>query len=821
MIKKITQLLIVGFCAIVLCVSFSAKVFAECSSYMGRATLNELFFDNKGHYVEIKILDLSILPAVYGSWSYRICNQKEGCTSLIPIPSDSTGLPWVVSNSFDRKYLDFSKGIDVLLVDGSGLPIDYLSVVISPQEPTSCNFTFDTTAASTNSFILGRFEDGTGDWSDSSSGNSGEESEKDTNDLTPNRLFIETIYVVPGQDAIVTFSLVDRDGNPIATDDPVTINFSTLDGTATSGEDYINTSGVLTIPAGSSQGTISLGTLIAAQAGEYFNLFLTNPTNVTILNNYPQIIFLEGPKINHLRIEHQGSGLTCQSSSITLRACADETCSSEADIPVTIDLLPVAANPPTWLGGNVLTFTGHQTVQLRQTVPGTLTLGLTNPDPLPTENYRCYNSGVEGNCNIDFYDSGFVFDVPDLTSCQTSTNVSIQAIRTDETTQTCVAAGGFSNVNKTVNFWSTYVNQATGSEQVNLSGADIATSSPGTGISMNFDASASANFTVNYPDAGLIQLHARYDGVGVEEVGLIMLGNDSFTVRPVGLCIYSGDANADCATGNGSCSVFKRVDEIFNLKVKGVCWESSGDTDFCNGNSITPNFQLNSIPINHNLIAPVTTGVSAGSIAVSSIDISAVDNGEHIIATQTVSEVGVFTFTATPPNYLGASLPVATSMNIGRFIPDHFVTAIVDHGVFQDACTGFTYTGQEFSYAPPNFPEMVITATGSAGNTTVNYRDDFVKLTNPATQISMPAVTADASHTGALGNPLALIWAPAASNLVQNDDGTLNFTLGADQFTYTRDANAMVVPFTSDIPLSVAAISDSDGIAATGLPTTF
>ncbi|MCD6581003.1 MAG: hypothetical protein J7K90_04305, partial [Desulfuromusa sp.] len=395
------------------------------------------------------------------------------------------------------------------------------------------------------------------------------------------------------------------------------------------------------------------------------------------------------------------------------------------------------------------------------------------------------------------------------------------AVRIDDTTQTCIADGGFASTNKTVNLWSTYTNPATGTEQISLNGTNVATSSPGTGISLNFDANATANFTVNYPDAGQMQLDARYDGVGTEEAGLVMLGADSFIVRPVGLCVYSDDANADCAVGNGSCSVFKRVDEIFNLKVKGVCWESSGDTDFCSGNSTTQNFQLNSIPITHNLTAPTTAGVSAGNIGTSSIDISAADNGEHVINDQTVSEVGVYTFTATPPNYFGAPLPVATSANIGRFSPDHFITSITNNGVFQDACTGFTYSGQTFTYNPPNFPEMLITATGSAGNTIVNYRDGFVKLTNPATQISMPAVTSDASHTGALGNPLALTWAPASTNLVQNNDGTLNFTLGADQVTYTREANALVAPFTSDIQLSVTSIVDSDGIVATGLPTTF
>ncbi|MCK5915357.1 MAG: LamG domain-containing protein, partial [Deltaproteobacteria bacterium] len=271
---------------------------------------------------------------------------------------------------------------------------------------------------------------------------------------------------------------------------------------------------------------------------------------------------------DHIRIEHTGVGLTCQRSDVTLRACNDTACSNEYADPVTVILTPTTTDPPRWIGGDTRTFAGNQVAQLRQTQSTTVTLGLTNPNPAPANGYRCFNSGVEGDCDIDFYDSGFIFDVPDLTSCQTSPTVSIQAVRTDETTQTCIADGGFANTSKTLNFWSSYVNPLTGTEPISLSGANIATASPGTGMTLNFDANAMADFTVNYPDAGQMQLDSRYEEV-VDGATLVMAGNDTFTARPVGLCVYSDDANADCAAGNGSCSVFKRVDETFNLKVKG------------------------------------------------------------------------------------------------------------------------------------------------------------------------------------------------------------------------------------------------------------
>lgn len=526
---------------------------------------------------------------------------------------------------------------------------------------------------------------------------------------------------------------------------------------------------------------------------------------------------------DHLRIEHSGAGLTCAPSEVIVRACADEECSEEYTDPVYFSLQPLAGNPG-WIGGSARTLIdGHLPFDFRQNTPATVSLGITNISPAPVNGYQCYDSGVAGDCGIEFYDSGFIYDVPDLTSGKASSAVAIQAVRTDLTTQTCVADDSFSGVSKTINFWSNYINPASGSRQVTIAGSRVATTYPGTGVSLSFNAAATAYFTVSYPDAGQVQLDARYAGSsGTDEESLVMLGTDSFIARPAGLCVYSDDANADCASGGGACSAFTKVDQTFNLKIKGVGWEADADTDLCSGNATTPNFRLSGIALNHNLVAPTGSGVASGSIGVTLIDIGAADSGEHVISNQTVSEVGVYTFTATPPYYFDEPLPPATSANIGRFIPDHFITEIVNSGSFEDACSGFTYSGQAFGYAAMDRPQMKITAVGGSGATQVNYRDSFVKLTDPATQISMPGVTTDASHYGADGAALLnLTWGAGMATLTANNDGTLNFRLGADQFTYVHEPNAQVDPFVSDIRLRVVGLTDSDSISAGDLPRTF
>jgi MSHA biogenesis protein MshQ len=86
----------------------------------------------------------------------------------------------------------------------------------------------------------------------------------------------------------------------------------------------------------------------------------------------------------------------------------------------------------------------------------------------------------------------------------------------------------------------------------------------------------------------------------------------------------------------------------------------------------------------------------------------------------------------------------------------------------------------------------------------------------------MPVISSDASNLGAdAATRLNLTWTPGLPVLNANNNGTLDFTLGPDMFTYTRENNALVQPFTSDIRLAVTSISDDDGISANDLPRSF
>jgi hypothetical protein len=66
----------------------------------------------------------------------------------------------------------------------------------------------------------------------------------------------------------------------------ITVNYSTTNGTATAGSDYTATTGTLTIPAGSTTGTINVPIIndTLVEPNETFTVNLATPVNATILD---------------------------------------------------------------------------------------------------------------------------------------------------------------------------------------------------------------------------------------------------------------------------------------------------------------------------------------------------------------------------------------------------------------------------------------------------------------------------------------------------------------------------------------------------------
>jgi hypothetical protein len=336
--------------------------------------------------------------------------------------------------------------------------------------------------------------------------------------------------------------------------------------------------------------------------------------------------------VHHHRITHDGTALTCQPESVLIEACTDATCSSLVGTDVTVTLTPTG-----WLGGDTQVITlGSELLQLRQSSAAPVTLGILASTPSPANPYECLDtSNASNSCTLTFYDSGFVYNIPTQTSCAASANITVAAVRKDITTQQCIPA--FANRNETINFWSTYVSPASGGSQLTLNNGStdypLNTAAPGTAVPLNFNSNSEANITLTYADAGQLSLNSNFTGTGAE-TGLTMTGATTFAAIPAKLYTYTNDLNADCTTADLSCSRFRQAGQNFNLNIRAACAN----------NTVTPNFQHNGITISHTLVAPL--GGSPGSIGNPAFDMQPGDIGEHSITDQSVSEVGVFTYTA-------------------------------------------------------------------------------------------------------------------------------------------------------------------------------
>ncbi|WP_421266938.1 DUF6701 domain-containing protein [Aeromonas veronii] len=428
-----------------------------------------------------------------------------------------------------------------------------------------------------------------------------------------------------------------------------------------------------------------------------------------------------GVQIDHFQLDHSGQPLTCNPETVTVKACADAACNTLITDPVTatLSLTPTSASNG-WIGGNTVTFSGGSTtVQLRNNTPTAVTIGVSGSTPTtkPFSTTLCKagaGTPSAAACTLNFADSGFFFDVPDTYSNQPQT-VAIKAVKKSDVTKLCVP--GFASQTKSVKFWSSYISPASNpyNSQMSVNSSTIgASQGAATPLSLVFDAQGQSTITVKYPDAGKVQLDARYDGTG-SEAGLVMLGADQFVARPVGLCITP--PQGVCAAGDSSCPVFKKAGEAFQVDIKAMAWESANDGDICAGNLTTPNFALPNIALGSTLVAP-NPGINATLGTTTYSHVAAANSANNV--SQTVSEVGVFRMTATPPanGYFNYTIPSAQSQPVGRFIPADFNLV---SGDIVPACNAFSYMGQPFGVM------LDVLARNTTGVQTRNYTGPFAK----------------------------------------------------------------------------------------------
>ena len=507
--------------------------------------------------------------------------------------------------------------------------------------------------------------------------------------------------------------------------------------------------------------------------------------------------------VDHFRFSYNASALTCNPHNVQVTACADASCSTLYTDPVEVTL-----SPSGWVGGDTFTVTGGTaTRSLSVTTSGTVNIGVTSSSPARaggSDQCSINGSPYSTDCSLTFADAGLLVSVPDFLSSK-GTSATISAVRKSDDSLQCVAA--FGNTVKPVQLWAGYEEPAAGTLPLMVDGTPVsASSSLPTLLNLSFDANGTVTIPlVDYEDAGRLSLNATYSGSGAD-LGLNLIGSDSFVVRPAGLCVSTG---VQCGPPYTNCGTTKVAGENFKLSITAVAWESDTDTDFCSGNTATPNYSATGLTLSSQVISPV--GGQQGVVQPFSYDHVAALNGlKEIDASQ--SEVGVFRVGVTPPVYLGAALgstnslsPVTYFSNSSpRFTPHHFDASVVNPGRWQpSAPSGNTYVGEPLFWAEQ--PVILVSARNSSGAVTRNYTEDgYLKLTSADVLAGMTAPLADRTNLGRGGSPLAL---SADSNFVEGElatagSGVMQYTFSVlDQLVYARNAQSEVAPYNPDIEI--------------------
>ena len=372
-----------------------------------------------------------------------------------------------------------------------------------------------------------------------------------------------------------------------------------------------------------------------------------------------------------------------------------------------------------------------------------------------------------------------------------------------------------------------------------------------------------APLVINYPDAGKIQLHARYEiplangsspPSGPGSGGFMSGSSQQFIVRPFALAItdildgVTANPGSLLATG----TKFAAAGADFSAKVGAYLWEANDDdgipwgtafdgipdsrtvgifTEGVNitdntslvGSALAPSYRADGVLTAAAVYAPsggVLGTMNNGAVVAGDFN----GAGQAPLTDLQYMEVGTFMMTAQFNDYLaeptvdivGASYwngTLDSSSNptgaIGRFVPYDFNVSL-NSPQFATQCSAFTYVGQPFTFAVN--PEITVTARAKGGSTTANYTGSFNRLSTGS--VSYPGGTNQGFSEGSpavLGLDTGLItgWLPTITDM---GAGTVKLAFsftGIQKIAFNRISP--VAPFDAEISLGLNVL-DQDGV---------
>jgi hypothetical protein len=539
--------------------------------------------------------------------------------------------------------------------------------------------------------------------------------------------------------------------------------------------------------------------------------------------------FLVAP--DHFVISHDNSGIHCAAETVSVTAKnADGTTLTSYTGTITLDTQTGNGSWSLSSGSGTLTDgtadDGLATYAYAAGDNGVSTFALDYSEGTATFDIDAYDGAVrddDSEGDITFAASGFILSPAEVTVAGTFNDifptqisatdfpVHITAFGTTATDPTCGIIETYTG-NKSIGFLGSYQNPTSGTIALTINGTDIAMTGAATLRSINFS-SGKAEVTANYRDAGIVPFSVT-DSTGVNT---ITETTNNFVVKPAEFVFSNVQRVSDnfpnpAATSAGG-GVFIAAGEDFNVTVSAE--NSLGQ--------VTPNYGnetlADGIRLTRALVEPSGAGGTPSGTPGTLTGALSKQSGGVFAGTFSWDEVGIISLTAqvTDNDYLGTGDITKLLSHVGRFIPHHFTLGGLINGELEDACIAdsFTYSGQSIGYDTLlTTPGFTITARSESGAPTTNYTGLFGKL--GAGSATVPEINADGTQNGSDGTtPMVISNGQAAKVHTDSGAGVHSYTLGADTFSYVRNANALIGAFDSDINIAITSVIDGDSVSST------
>ena len=595
-----------------------------------------------------------------------------------------------------------------------------------------------------------------------------------TNTSTPQpghryRISIDSTTTSPSQKALIK---VERATNSLSSDPAYSTIIPEFDAAAISGQ---------TVPQ-------DFFLSFTGSTGSNVNFHEIAAVKVCSVQPAPEVEI--GAQVHHFEFSYASQGLTCESSAVTIKACANQACSSLYTGNVTLTLS--ATNGASWVGGDSVTLTNGQAVKyLSKTSSGETKLSVASANVLSSNSEVCFENSVQDNaCTFSFADTGLKFStIPNqIAGLNSPSKVQLQVVKTDTNTGACVARV---TPNASVKFAYQCVDPVSciAGQTFTVDGSAIA-SNPESGVSQytavprSFDSvNARTEFTIKYTDVGKIRVHAMLElaAQGVQPALTLQQQSNEFIVRPDRIIVQSvnrADGTLNPATASSGLG-FVAAGEEFKVVLDVLNREGSKTPNY-GKETVQETVGLNSV-LAYPLISgaacdAATSNCQPNPAVVSATAFTPVAGSAGSFETTTAKwmQVGSIQLNGkiSDENYMGAGDTASPnpSVLVGRFYPHHFVLTVPPNSV-KDACEAgnFSYMG-----APAISMQANVDAMAMDGTTILTNYNSLANKTYTATA-DIGLVAENANGGSELSSRLSTVSAPWKDGRWTFNSTTMNF----------------------------------------------